>query len=203
MMTAKSRRSARSEEGSLRDEIPQARGLGDEIPQRSLCAKRFRKSSQGAKRALTVEVPPAQLIRQARGNPASPPPKRHQALYNMKKQGAQPFELRALLALFASVLPNDSALNENRSMQPQPSGNASRPDLLFPDRYAIWGTLRDFSPGSPHSRDTSVVPDLPPRFAPIDRFFANRLTYRTDTTAPPCAGAPCRPHGCRTQGTCR
>ena len=33
---------------------PQAGGLGDEIPHRSHIAKRFRKSSQGAKRNLTV-----------------------------------------------------------------------------------------------------------------------------------------------------
>ena len=133
------------------------RGFRGEAPNVSQSRSDLEKSSQGAKRALTVGAPPARLIRQSLRQLRFSP-KRHQALYNMKKQGAQPFELRALLMLFASVLPNDSALNENRSMQPQPSGNASRPDLLFPDRYAIWGTLRDFSPGSPHSRDTSVVP---------------------------------------------
>ena len=95
------------------------RGFRGEAPNVPQSRSDLEKSSQGAKRALTVGAPPARLIRQSLRQLRFSP-KRHQALYNMKKQGAQPFELRALLMLFASVLPNDSALNEDRSMQPQP-----------------------------------------------------------------------------------
>ena len=105
------------------------RGFRGEAPNVPPIAKRSGKKQSGSKASpdgrgsSSPADPPKPPFRplyppKPAANPL--PPKRHQALYNMKKQGAQPFELRAPFVLFASVLPNDSALNENRSMQLQP-----------------------------------------------------------------------------------